>query len=391
MINRTVLAALLGLSLLGNAVLLGLLLNRRDVPAVAGQSATVAAPAGATAQPTGPVASPTMRPTRRPPVATTPTTEPTPDPSPTATAAAPMPDTPTPVAPTNVATTSTPTAAPLPSPTIVAFDPDWLRYLNGFRVAAGLPALREDSAWSAESGLHSRYMILSGDVGHSEDPNNPFYTNAGNAAGDTGNIAIGNLSSAPFQWAINYWLSAPFHAVPMLDPQLAVTGFGEYRDPGGIQAVGATLDVERGLGALPDGVEFPVMWPGNDSVTWVLRYSLPEFPAALSHCTGYSQATGAPIILQLGDGRLTPNVTATTLLRDGEPLAHCQFDETNYTHSDAWTQRSARTILDQRDAVVLIPAAPLVPDATYAVRVDANGQTYTWSFRTAAGPPQERD
>ena len=391
MINRTVLAALLGLSLLGNAVLLGLLLNRRDVPAVAGQSATVAAPAGATAQPTGPVASPTMRPTRRPPVATTPTTEPTPDPSPTATAAAPTPDTPTPVAPTNVATTSTPTAAPLPSPTIVAFDPDWLRYLNGFRVAAGLPALREDSAWSAESGLHSRYMILSGDVGHSEDPNNPFYTNAGNAAGDTGNIAIGNLSSAPFQWAINYWLSAPFHAVPMLDPQLAVTGFGEYRDPGGIQAVGATLDVERGLGALPDGVEFPVMWPGNDSVTWVLRYSLPEFPAALSHCTGYSQATGAPIILQLGDGRLTPNVTATTLLRDGEPLAHCQFDETNYTHSDAWTQRSARTILDQRDAVVLIPAAPLVPDATYAVRVDANGQTYTWSFRTAAGPPQERD
>ena len=391
MINRTVLAALLGLSLLGNAVLLGLLLNRRDVPAVAGQSATVAAPAGATAQPTGPVASPTMRPTRRPPVATTPTTEPTPDPSPTATAAAPTPDTPTPVAPTNVAPTSTPTAAPLPSPTIVAFDPDWLRYLNGFRVAAGLPALREDSAWSAESGLHSRYMILSGDVGHSEDPNNPFYTNAGNAAGDTGNIAIGNLSSAPFQWAINYWLSAPFHAVPMLDPQLAVTGFGEYRDPGGIQAVGATLDVERGLGALPDGVEFPVMWPGNDSVTWVLRYSLPEFPAALSHCTGYSQATGAPIILQLGDGRLTPNVTATTLLRDGEPLAHCQFDETNYTHSDAWTQRSARTILDQRDAVVLIPAAPLVPDATYAVRVDANGQTYTWSFRTAAGPPQERD
>ena len=30
------------------------------------------------------------------------------------------------------------------------------------------------------------------------------------AAGDTGNIAIGNLSSAPFQWAFNYWLSAPF-------------------------------------------------------------------------------------------------------------------------------------------------------------------------------------
>ncbi len=395
MINRTVLAALLGLSLLGNAVLLGLLLSRPDAPAVAGQSATVAVPA----TPTAPLASPTARPTRPPPVASTPTTQATPDAPPTATTVAPTPDTPTPVAPTPVAPTPvaptptsvvptpTPTTEPLPSPTIVALDPDWLRYLNDFRAAAGLPSLREDSAWSAESGLHSRYMVLSGDVGHSEDPNSPFYTHIGSAAGDAGNIAIGNLSSAPFQWAFNYWLSAPFHAVPMLDPQLAVTGFGEYRDAGGILAVGATLDVERGLGPLPEGVEYPIMWPGNDSVTWVLRYSLPEFPAALSHCTGYSQATGAPIILQLGDGRLTPNVTATTILRDGEPLAHCQFDETNYTHPDAWTQRSARAILDQRDSVVLIPFAPLVPDATYAVRVDANGQTYTWSFRTSAGPP----
>ena len=35
MMNRTVLAVLLGLSLLGNAVLLGLLLNRPDAPPVA--------------------------------------------------------------------------------------------------------------------------------------------------------------------------------------------------------------------------------------------------------------------------------------------------------------------------------------------------------------------
>ncbi len=75
----------------------------------------------------------------------------------------------------------------------VALDPDWLRYLNGFRAAAQLPSLREDSAWSAEGGLHSRYMVLSGDVGHSEDPDSPFYTNVGSAAGDTGNIAIGHI------------------------------------------------------------------------------------------------------------------------------------------------------------------------------------------------------
>jgi uncharacterized protein YkwD len=386
--NRNVLLVLLAMSLLGNGVLLVLLLGRPDTPtSVATPIAAEETSVTPTALSTSPPSTVAARPTTLPPaisLATATSTQALADPSPTAT-----PVTPTPVAPTPTAVAPTPTPEPQPSPTIVALDPEWLRYLNNFRAAARLPALREDSAWSAESGLHSRYMVLSGDVGHSENPNNPFYTNAGNTAGDTGNIAIGNASSAPFQWAFNYWLSAPFHAVPMLDPQLAVTGFGEYRDPSGIQTIGATLDVERGRGPLPDGVQFPILWPGNDSVTWVLRYSLPEFPAALSHCAGYSQATGAPIIIQIGDGGRTPNVTATTLLRDGEPLAHCRFDETNYTHPDAWTQRSARLILDQRDAIVIIPAAPMVPDATYAVRVDTNGETYTWSFRTAAGPPQE--
>ena len=61
-------------------------------------------------------------------------------------------------------------------------------------------------------------------------------------------------------------------------------------------------------------------------------------------------------------------MTATTLLRDGEPLTHCHFDETNYTHPDVWTQRSARTILDQRaDAWLHGHGDPTAPEAA-AVR-----------------------
>lgn len=120
-----------------------------------------------------------------------------------------------------------------------------------------------------------------------------------------------------------------------------------------------------------------------------LRYSLPEFPEALSTCAGYVQPTGAPIILQLGDGQEVPNVTATSLSRDGEYLAHCRFDETNFTHPNEWRQKSARLILDNRDAIVIIPQQPMLPDSTYSVRIDANGQTYTWSFHTLAGPPKQ--
>lgn len=283
------------------------------------------------------------------------------------------------------APTATPEAPP--SPTIEAVGTDWLQYLNIFRRESNLPPLLENAAWSSDSVQHNRYMAYTGNLGHNEDATNPYYTNAGQTAGENGNIAAGYIGSDPFKWAFNYWMSAPFHAIPIIDPQLLTTGFTEYRDVSAPQPLTATLDVRRGLGPLPDGITFPIMYPRDGGTTWVLRYSLPEFPEALSTCTGYVQPTGAPIILQIGDGREVPNVTATALYRDGEYLAHCHFDETNFTHPNEFRQKSARLILDQRDAIVIIPQQPLLPDSTYSVRIDANGQTYTWSFRTTAGPP----
>ncbi|MBP6016578.1 MAG: hypothetical protein KA586_07640 [Candidatus Promineofilum sp.] len=301
---------------------------------------------------------------------------------------------PTVLSPTEVPSASptalpTPTATPEapPSPTIEAVGTDWLQYLNIFRRESNLPPLLENAAWSLDSVQHDRYMAYTGNLGHSEDVASAYYTTSGQTAGENGNIAAGYLGSDPFKWAFNYWMSAPFHAIPIIDPQLQTTGFAEYRDAAAEEPLTATLDVRRGLGPLPEGVTFPIMYPRDGGTTWVLRYSLPEFPEALSTCIGYTQPTGAPIILQIGDGREVPNVTATALYRDGEYLAHCYFDETNFTHANEFRQKSARLILDQRDAVVIIPQQPLLPDSTYSVRVDANGTTYTWSFHTRAGPP----
>lgn len=281
-----------------------------------------------------------------------------------------------------------PTATPPPpTPTVEAVGTDWLQYVNIFRDQASLPRLLENPAWSLQSLQHSRYMTYSGRLEHGEDTASQYYTKDGQTAGENGNIAAGWIGSMPFKWAINYWMSAPFHAIPIIDPQLSSTGFAEYRDESGAVPLTATMDVKRGLGPLPEGVTYPIMYPRDGGMTWVLRYSLPEFPEALSTCAGYVQPTGAPIILQIGDGREVPNVTATSLYRDGEYLAHCRFDETNFTHPNEWRQKSARLILDNRDAIVIIPQQPMLPDSTYSVRIDANGQTYTWSFHTLAGPP----
>lgn len=379
---------LLGFSLVANAILFGLFVRERGRAAanptdivslvdtlpteLATDTPTPMPPATPTRRPQPNVAQATRAITATP-VPATETAIPTPEPTETS----------------QPSPTPEPTLTPGPpaSPTIEAAGTDWLWYVNLFRNEANLPALVENPEWSLDSLQHSRYMVYTGNLGHNQDPGNPYFSRAGQTAAENGNIAAGYIGSEPFKWAFNYWMSAPFHAIPMLDPQLGATGFAEYRDAAGVQPVAATLDVRRGLGPLPDSVTYPIMYPRDGGETWVLRYSLPEFPEALSTCVGYQQPTGAPIILQIGDGRETPQVTGSALYRDGEYLAHCRFDETNFTHPNEFRQKSARLILDQRDAIVIIPQQPLLPDSTYSVRVDVNGATYTWSFRTVAGPP----
>jgi uncharacterized protein YkwD len=386
------LGAVLAMSLILNGVFLVLFIRQRAeepgggvVAAVAQQEASpppASPPATSTPRPQPAITQatrPPVSPATESPDATS--TESAPEPSPTVASTEEPPPSPSPT-PDPTATPTTP-----PTPTIEAVGTDWLRYLNLFRQQANLPPLLENTLWSLDSAQHSRYMTYTGNLGHSEDGASQYYTRGGQTAGENGNIAAGFIGSDPFKWAFNYWMSAPFHAIPILDPQLATTGFAEYRDASAAQPLTATLDVRRGLGPLLDGVSYPIMFPRDDGLTWVLRYSLPEFPEALSTCPGYQQPTGAPIILQIGDGSQVPSVTASSLFRDDQPLAHCRFDETNFTHPNEFRQRSARLILDNRDAIVIIPQQPLVPDSTYSVRIDANGQTYTWSFRTASGPP----
>lgn len=375
--GRNIIAALLGISLLVNAVLVGVYFwtATQNTAEQATLEPTKELPpprlgvAAATAS--AAVSAPTSLPPTTPPQPTeAPATEPTLVP----TAAAPI--------------VAAPTAAPVTAPpTPELTGPEWLQYLNLFRAEAGLPRVTENPQWSVDSGLHSRYMSLTGQLDHGEDPASPYYSNEGHAAGQNGNIAATVITMPPSKWAFNYWMLAVFHALPMIDPELQAAGFAEYRDSSAADPVTATLDIKRGLGAMPSSVRFPIMFPRDGGVTWVLRYSLPEFPFALTSCPNFQQPSGPPIILQIGKGDQTPNVTGTALTQGDKQLPHCEFDETNYFNPDGRFEKSGRRILGERDAVVIIPQSPLEPDKTYTVRIDVNGASYTWSFNTAKGPP----
>src|SRR2546423_10073921 len=71
-----------------------------------------------------------------------------------------------------------------------AANPPWLDQLNAWRASTATSMLTENATWSAGDVAHSTYMVMSGDVAHSENPSSPYYTAAGNTAAQNSNIFV---------------------------------------------------------------------------------------------------------------------------------------------------------------------------------------------------------
>ncbi len=281
----------------------------------------------------------------------------------------------------SIANTALPTATPQPW--------NWLTAMNAYRAMSQLPPVTEVPVWSDGIVKHARYMVETDIATHSEEPGNPWYTPEGAVAARYCNLLATEDINRSDQFALDAWMVAPFHAVSMLDPRLQRSAFGSYRAAGPGFTMAAGLDVLRGRDALPPQTVFPVLWPGRDAVV-PFRMFWEETPSPFTSCPGYTAPSGLPIIVQLGTGDRTPRVTAHAFTRDGVALEHCVFDETTYTNPDAAMQRSGRSILDLRDAIVLIPRAPLDEWSKYSVSLTVDGQTYRWSFTVGATHPDTR-
>lgn len=262
----------------------------------------------------------------------------------------------------------------------------WLTYLNHFRTMGGLTPLQNSPTLSNGSQLHSRYMVLNDSpIAHSETTSNPLYTPQGNQAAQNGNIFATTQIQADYSWAINFWVSAPFHLVPIINPALNSVGYGNFNATNGTFHMAAVLDV-RSEKASSSNATYPLYFPGNGATTWVVRHSLFEWPDPLASCPGYQRPAGAPIVLQLGDGSVTPRVTSFSLAANGRIVESCLFTEATYSNPDSYAQATGRKILNEQDAIVIMPRSPLLANSTYTATVVANGQTYTWSFSTGSAP-----
>ena len=254
----------------------------------------------------------------------------------------------------------------------------WLARVNLYRAMASLPPVVENPRLSRAAFNHARYMVMHGKVRHAENPGDAWFTRDGAAAAAVSNIAGSPSPVEPDSWAIDDWMQAPFHALGILDPALRQVGFGIYRAANGPVQTAAVLDVIRGRAARAS-TDYPVFWPGNESSVPLTTHT-GEYPDPLASCPGFKVPAGLPLIVQLGSGRAVPHVTGSWIAEGTRAIDHCIFDQGTYKNPDAAQQRLVRRILAARNAIILIPRAPLRPGARYRAVVDVNRRRIEWTF-----------
>ena len=258
----------------------------------------------------------------------------------------------------------------------------WLARVNYYRSTASLPSVVEDPALSLAVSRHAHYMVKHGVVKHSEHPGERWATPEGAAAAAASNLAGSTSQAETDEWAVDLWMQAPFHALGILDPALERVGYAiDHEGRGRIQTA-AGLDVLHGRAAEAHAA-YPITWPANGATIPITTH-ISEYPDPLASCPGYSAPAGLPLIVQMGSGLGVPRVTGSWIT-DGERwLEHCTFDESTYRNRDAAQQTLGRSILAARDAIVLIPRAPLRNGVSYRAGVDVDGRVVDWRFSVRA-------
>ncbi len=265
----------------------------------------------------------------------------------------------------------------------------WLDAVNFYRGLARVPPVEERPDLSAGDARHAAYMVGTDSLGHDEDAGSPLYSAEGAQAATTSDVVASSDPGATDVWAIEFLVAAPFHALALLDPRLTATGFGIAHDMRGPIETAAAVDVLSARAAPPAGLRFPVLFPSRGAIMPLTRFPGGETPDPLTSCPGYAAPAGAPLVAQLGTGSSPPAVAAHRLARDGVPVEHCVFDETTYVNPDPALQSLGRAVLAPRNAIVIVPRAPLAP-GSYAASVDVGARRLRWRFVVRCARPGTR-
>jgi uncharacterized protein YkwD len=264
--------------------------------------------------------------------------------------------------------------SPISTATVQAVDDhDWLGVVNTYRAMSGLEPVSANATWSAQAEAHSCYMLQNG-IAHDEVPGRPGYTDGGDIAGNSGNVAVSSAVTASPRNHIELWMTGPFHAIGILRHNLRSSGFGlcaSSDTPTPWHSAG-TLDVLRGLDSTPRPTA-PTVFPGNGA-TVPLHSFVTESPNPMTMC-GWSGSAGLPLIAMMPNDVTSANAS---LSGPNGPIDTCVLHKGNVGNG------TAQSILDGDNAVVVMPRVPL-SDGAYTAVVNSDGGSITWSFNVNRG------
>ncbi len=256
---------------------------------------------------------------------------------------------------------------------------DWLTTLNLYRALAGAPPVTEDAVLTQANQNHAKYMVENGDFSHDEDPTKPFYT----VEGDTMNNTISASSSKGTERdGVEGFMSTPFHAMLLLNPEIAKAGYGDYFNA---NAPGFPFGVSIGVGGLnPTALSYPYTFPTDGAIVPIDSYDGSEYPDPLTSCPGYQVPSGLPLLVMHSADTV---VTGHSLKQGDTVLDSCLITESNYANPDAGARSLGRNILAILDTVIIVPKQPLEEGGSYTASVTSALSSKTWSFSVYNRPP----
>jgi uncharacterized protein YkwD len=255
----------------------------------------------------------------------------------------------------------------------------WLDIANAYRTSVGLKPLEADASMQNGVEKHVEYLSASGSLQHGEAAGNPLYSPEGDLAGQQSILGGWTGGERSDRELIDGWIAAPFHAIHLFEPRLQRAAFASVRGRTGNKLpAAAVMNIIGGVGPKV-GADRPIVFPGRDSVIPLTSFTV-ETPDPLTSCPGYSAPAGLGLMALFP----LPVTSATaTLSSNGQALENCVVDA-NYRNPDPASQNTVRTILGQKNAVVIMPRQPLVPGTTYDVSITAGAQQVSWKFTAGA-------
>lgn len=272
----------------------------------------------------------------------------------------------------------------------------WLTLVNYYRVGSGLSRVTANPTWVAGLEDHLRYLAKTPQkyfVGkyqslHTENPASPYYTSIGAKEGGSSDLYEGYVGATPDQ-LIDGWLSAPFHAIGMLRPNLKQVAFASTPKTGdaGLDVISGLTEISRIT--LKSGKEKPpsqVLFPGNGTVTDLSTDLSGESPNPLKTCH-WSGVSGVPLFALLTS---VPSRSLSATLKGPHGTEStaadtlCVVDSNDYVSPTTIYGPTGAEILSSTDAVLLIPRAPLPAGRFVASIFQAGKPAISWTFSEGA-------